>query len=1121
MEVLPDGLDHTGSLACIEWKLAGGRMRGEGGTRRSVPIGEIGSGGWPAAIQSCGGGNGMGLQWKRVVLATLSVASAAWGQNAPVISLVANAEGENAVIAPNTWVEVKGTFLASAGDTRIWKGSDFHNNLLPVSLDGVSVTVNGKAAYIYYISPTQVNILTPPDAMPGTVAVQVTNNGQTSAAFPVKARTSTPSFFAINGGPYVVAQHSADYGLIGPASLYPGVSTPAQPGETVILYANGFGPTVPAAVSGSLTQSGNLTPLPAVTIGGIQATVQFAGLVSPGLFQINVVIPESAPSGDNTLTATIGGVAAGPVSLITVQGSGSAPTTAAFYVAPDGNDLWSGRLAAPNPAGSDGPLATFDRARAMVQFISKTGLTQVSVQFRGGTYTLPATVQFTAADSGSASMPIVYQNYPGETPVFSGGTRVTNWSSSGGSVWKTSLPASTQYFQNLFYNGIRRLRPRLGANAGNPLGAYSRIANTVYLNAPGPPAAAPHSNCAVYIDGSGWECFDRFQYAATDAIAGNWKNLVPATGNPCGQAAGNQAIAGDIEVLVWEQFSTSKLRVSCIDAANRIVYMTGRTGMSQANSSEEGFIQGNRYLVENVQDALTVPGQWFLDRAATPWALTYLANSGENPNNDTVIIPQLTQLLAATNLQYVTFQGLTFEHDNYTMPFGGHISMELEPDISAAVSIQNSQHVTFDSSTVRQTSGTGLEIIPCINGGSPAYCMSTSVNAQVTNNVVQNSAFYDIGAVGIRIGNPFQPANTDANVPQSTTVRNNVVEGYGRTVPAAFGIGQGMGHDNLYTHNDVYDGYHCAISTSQSIPEPTKPAGIGNANNVISFNHVYNLLQGIMNDGGSIRIDGGNQVFTAAGNKILNNKIHDVTDASIMDSNGYGGNGVYLDNGTGLVDVENNLVYRVSGFAVYTPHGPASQNQSNTVKNNIFAYARMALAAVGDPYKNGTFSAIPQSFVITNNLMYFDRASNSSPKFLPDGGCLYTSGAPFTQFQLWKSNLYWRTDGAFATDAKAFGVQATAATGPQAPCGNFNSYTFYTFAGWQQTVGEDGQSVVQNPGFKNPGYPADDYSLPQGSPGVGFVLFDPSQAGRSNPVVMPPAVGATFPTKLYNPATDY
>ena len=161
-------------------------------------------------------------------------------------------------------------------------------------------------------------------------------------------------------------------------------------------------------------------------------------------------------------------------------------------------------------------------------------------------------------------------------------------------------------------------------------------------------------------------------------------------------------------------------------------------------------------------------------------------------------------------------------------------------------------------------------------------------------------------------------------------MQNNVVEGYGRTIPAAFGIGQGMGHDNLYTHNDVYDGYHCAISTSQSIAEMTMPSGIGNANNVISFNHVYNLLQGIMNDGGSIRIDGGKRGIHGGGQQsILNNKIHDVTDASIMDSNGYGGNGIYLDDYTGLVDVENNLVYRVSGFPIYTPHGPAAPNEAN------------------------------------------------------------------------------------------------------------------------------------------------------------------------------------------------
>jgi hypothetical protein len=654
------------------------------------------------------------------------------------------------------------------------------------------------------------------------------------------------------------------------------------------------------------------------------------------------------------------------------------------------------------------------------------------------------------------------------------------------------------------------------------LGAYYRVANPVYLNTAAPPAAAPNANCSVYVTGSGWECFDRFQYSPTDPISSTWKNLAPPAGNPCGQPAGNAALTGDIELLDFEQFNTSKLRVSCVDTTNHIVYLTGPTTISQNNPTEVGFIAGNRYLVENIQDELTQPGQWFLDRSTTPWTLTYLANPGENPSTDSVIIPQLPQVLVASNLQYATFQGLTFEHDNYTIPAAGHPSAELEPDISAAVSFQNSQNITFNSGIVTQTSGSGLEFIPCINPTSPAYCVSNNIDAVVANNLIENSAFYDIGVLGIRIGNPYAAADTDANEAQLTTVQNNVVEGYGRTIPASFGIGQGFGHDNLYTHNDVYDGYHCAISTSQGIPDTTKPSGIGNANNTISFNHVYNLLQGIMNDGGSIRIDGGNSVFTAAGNKILNNKIHDVTDASIMDSNGYGGNGVYLDDSTGLVDVENNLVYRVSGNDVYTPHGPAAPNQANTIKNNILAYGRLDMATINFPYADGVPAIIPQGFVIANNLFYFDRSETSSPKFYVQGGCLYAGGAAYTQFQEWNSNLYWRTDGAFASDTKAFAVQPSPGTGGDAPCNsNTSDYTFYTFAGWQQTVGEDTSSVVKNPGFNNPAYPSDDYSLPNGSPGVGFVVFNPNLAGRSNPVIMPPAIPATFLTKTYNPATDY
>ena len=220
---------------------------------------------------------------------------------APVISLVSNAFGGSQTLAPNTWVQVKGVNLAPAGDGRIWSGSDFVNNQLPTQLDGVSVTVNGKPAFIYYISPTQVNILTPPDAITGTVPVQLSNNGTMSNVVNNSAAALSLAFFTFDGT-HVTATH-ADGSLIGPASLYPGLSTPAKPGETIVVCANGFGTTTVPIVSGGETQSGVLPQTPVVGIGGYVASVPFAGLVAPGEFQFNIVVPDSAPDGDLGISA--------------------------------------------------------------------------------------------------------------------------------------------------------------------------------------------------------------------------------------------------------------------------------------------------------------------------------------------------------------------------------------------------------------------------------------------------------------------------------------------------------------------------------------------------------------------------------------------------------------------------------------------------------------------------------------------------------------------------------------------------------------------------------------------------------------------------------------------------
>jgi uncharacterized protein (TIGR03437 family) len=237
---------------------------------------------------------------------------------APAIGLVANAEGETPTIAPNTWVEIKGSNLSAPGDSRTWQGSDFVANSMPTTLDNVSAMVNSKPAFVYYISPLQVNILTPPDALSGPVQVAVAYNGATSAAFTAQAQPLSPSFFVFNGGPYIAATHT-NGAYIGPPSLYPGATTPAKPGETIVIYANGFGPTNVPVLSGSVTQSGTLSPLPVVKIGGLTATVQFAGLVAPGEFQFNVVIPAALANGDQSITATYGGLSTQSGTLLTIH----------------------------------------------------------------------------------------------------------------------------------------------------------------------------------------------------------------------------------------------------------------------------------------------------------------------------------------------------------------------------------------------------------------------------------------------------------------------------------------------------------------------------------------------------------------------------------------------------------------------------------------------------------------------------------------------------------------------------------------------------------------------------------------------------------------------------------
>jgi hypothetical protein len=742
--------------------------------------------------------------------------------------------------------------------------------------------------------------------------------------------------------------------------------------------------------------------------------------------------------------------------------------TADFYVSPTGSDK--------NPGTLQRPFASFNQARESADALlqkDKGRTAPIVVMFRAGTYYLSSTLNFTATDSGTSTLGIVYENYPDETPVFTGGVRLTGWTSSGGDTWEVTLPSTTQYFEQLWYNGQRRLRPRLGAGGGTTVGAYYRVASPVYL-------ISPQTNCTVEASPGQYECFDRFQYTASDPISNTWKNLSPPSGNLCG-ATGNSYPSGDVELDLFEKWNMSKLRISCIDTSNHIIYFTGPTDTTQniVSSGNQAPIAGHRYLIENIEDELTQPGQWFLNRSSSSWTLTYLANPGEDPNTDTVIIPQLAQLIIATDLQYVTFSGLTFSNDNWTIPAAGYSSLQQEPALPTAISCQNCQYITLDGDTVTQTSGGGVEFITTSSSSTTAY------------NNIENSMFYDLGGIALRIGLLPTYTDTDSNVAQFTTVQNTAIEGYGRVIASAPGLSQGGGHDNTYTHNDIYDGYHDGIEVCAPLCQPGQSDSHGAFNNISSFNEIYNIGQGILDDMGCIYYD---TYPSTTGNQILNNKCHDVMDASGLDADGYGGQGYYLDVDTANTLVENNLAYRLSATAMAQTCGPQSPNTANTIKNNIFAFFQHAAKQEGCiPPGKGILQ-----FNFTNNLVYYE------PQSSVQSSCAYSPAGGLAAAQKYQQNLYCyvgNADCSMPTDA-FFTTDSTCQV-----------HTSVDFPSWQ-ALGEDKGSIVSDPLFVNPYYPADDFALQSGTPAgqVGFVAFNLNAPGREPGATAVPAITATFPT---------
>ncbi len=618
------------------------------------------------------------------------------------------------------------------------------------------------------------------------------------------------------------------------------------------------------------------------------------------------------------------------LALLLTACAACAEPAADLYVAPGGNDAWSGRSQSVHAGLTDGPLATLDAARDKVRQIRKADparSTPVVVMLFDGTYELNSPFTLTADDSGTARSPTLYTAAPRQCPLVSGGTLLKDgWARTSPGVMRLTIPdvkAGRWNFTQLFVDGHRRQRPRW------PTDTYASITA----------AAAP---TAGEKKGKG---DDRFRFAAGD-IHPDWHNLA------------------DVEVITFHPWFTSNLRIESVDAKDRLVTFTGRTRTDASYGQLKAKL---RYLVENVQEELKTPGQWYLDRPTGQ--LTYLPLPHEQLSPAPVVAPRLDKLVVLDGnpdapVQFVTFRGLTFAHTNWVTPPDGISMPQAATQTPGAIFATAARHCSIDDCTVTLTGGYAIELA--------AGCQ---------DNVVQNCRLTDLGAGGIKLGSAAFTKDPH-RVVTNNTLRENLIAHAGRLHPGAVGVWVGHADHCTVEHNDIYDLYYTGISVGWRWGYG--PSGAHD--NLIRLNHIHHLGQGVLSDMGGIYTLG-----LSPGTVLNLNLIHDVTRYS------YGGWGIYFDEGTSDILAENNLVYRTQdGFHQH-------YGQQNTYRNNINGPSANAQITGNRIQKEDRKTIQDQNaFTYDHNIVYGWNGPSPQAVPFPDEKL-----KPFRELYALHHNLYW------------------------------------------------------------------------------------------------------------------
>ncbi len=667
--------------------------------------------------------------------------------------------------------------------------------------------------------------------------------------------------------------------------------------------------------------------------------------------------------------------------LLCAQG-GAQAQSATLYVATNGNDAWSGRLADPNGDKTDGPLASLTEARDAIRKMRVDGNLPgpVQVQVRKGSYFQAEPLVLTPEDSGTWKTPIVYAGNQDENPIITGGRRVAGWKKEG-NLWTAEIPEAKSgvwNFSALWVNGNRRI--------------VARTPNEGLLKAAGKAAPTKDPGTGKDVDSA-----IAFQYAPGDIKP--WPNIEDAV------------------VVVFHSWETSAHRIASLDEANRIVTFTGKAVWP--------FMQwepNQRYYVENVFEALDQPGEWYLNRKTG--VVYYWPIEGENMETAEVIAPVAGQLVVIEGkpgegkfVEHVAIEGLRFQHTDFTIEPQGHSDPQAAFSIGGAVQATGARYCTLKSCEIAHVGTYGVWF-----------------RAGCKDNRIQLNHIHDIGAGGVRIGEGGD-APSENEAASRNWVDNNWIHDGGRIFRSGVGVWIGRSSYNTISHNEISDIEYSGVSVGWSWGYAPSSAN----HNIIEFNHIHHIDKGQLSDMGGIYTLG-----IAPGAILRNNLIHDIS--SFL----YGGWGIYPDEGSTDLLIENNVVYNCKTGGFHQHYG-----KENRVINNIFAFAKE-----GQVIRSREEEHI--SFFFERNIVFFNN------------GRLFGSTWKNGNFRFY-DNCYWDTSNP-----------------------KIEFYGGVSFEDWK-AKGQDLRSIIADPMFVDAEHY--DFRLKPESPAValGFRPIDATLAGLYGP----------------------